>query len=141
MEQLIKAVAYTRKSTRGEQVDRNGKKKERQEKSLSQQKSEILKLASGRFEIVAWFEDEGVSGWKRDDERPDFKAMLEQVKSLGARAIACDSLDRFSRASVNETQADANALHLAGVRWIATASHGDYDLGSENDIGEIIRFV
>ena len=45
---------------------------------------------------------------------------------LGAQAIACDNIDRFSRATVDEVQIDAGELRLAGVRWIVTASHGTY---------------
>jgi DNA invertase Pin-like site-specific DNA recombinase len=89
--ELIPAVAYCRKSTKGQ---RDGQ--ERQEKSLPQQRAEITKLAEGRYEILEWFEDEGISGSKRGSKRPDYTRMLEQVKGLGARAIVCDNIDRFS---------------------------------------------
>ena len=131
-ESLIPAVGYLRKSTKG---------KGKQEKSIPQQKAEISKLAEGRFEIVQWFVDEGVSGWKRGAKRPDFNRMLSTVEELGVQAILCDNLDRFSRAEMDEVQEDSFMLRKAGVRWIVTASHGEYDLGKRNDIGEKIKFI
>ena len=136
--ELTPAVGYLRKSTKG--TDRSTGK-ERQEKSLSQQKREIERLAGGRFEIVDWYTDEGVSGWKRGSKRPDFKRMLEEVSGKGAEAILCDNIDRFSRASVDEVQVDAYELRKAGVRWIVTVSNGEYDLGQRNEIGAILKFV
>lgn len=139
---LIPAVAYLRKSTKGEKLDASGKKRERQEKSIPQQREEIEKLVKGKFHIMQWFDkDEGVSGWKRGAKRPDFQRMLQEVKELGAEAIICDNLDRFSRASVGEVNIDAEELRKAGCRYIVTASHGTYDLGRKHDIGEILKFV
>lgn len=142
-EELIIAVGYLRKSTKGERIGRDGQKRQRQEKSLAQQKAEIIKLAGGRFKIVKWFEDEGISGWKRGAKRPDFQRMLDEVQGLGAKAILCDNIDRFSRATYDDVQEDTSALRKAGVRWIVTASHGEYDLsaGRRNDIGGIITFA
>jgi hypothetical protein len=57
---LVPAVAFLRKSTKGL---RKGQQK--QEKSIAQQRTEIIKLGNGRFRIVGWSEDEGISGWKR----------------------------------------------------------------------------
>jgi len=90
--ELVPAVGYLRKSTKGE---RDGH--ERQEKSIPQQRVEVGKLADGRFAILKWFEDEGISGWKRGAKRPDFQRMIAEAKSLGAQAIVCDNIDRFSR--------------------------------------------
>ena len=132
-----KALGYLRKSTKGNRSD--GKRK--QEKSIAQQKSEIQKLVKGRFDIVAWYTDEGVSGWKRGANRPDFKKMLDEAKGHGAQAIVVDNIDRFSRAAVGDVQEDANNLRKAGVRWIITANGKEFDLGSQYDIGTILDFV
>jgi DNA invertase Pin-like site-specific DNA recombinase len=136
--ELEPAVAYLRKSTKGE---RRGRQK--QEKSLQQQREEVLKLARGRFNILAWFEDDGVSGWKRGAARPDFTRMKDQAAALGARAVLCDHIDRFSRACYDDVLEDAGALRKAGVRWVVTCSHGEYDLqaGQRNDIAGIITFA
>ena len=57
---LIPAVGFLRKSTKGE---RDGK--QRQEKSIDQQKEEVIKLAkAGGYQILRWYVDAGVSGWK-----------------------------------------------------------------------------
>jgi site-specific DNA recombinase len=138
---LIPAVGYLRKSTKGERKSDSGKRRQKQEKSIPQQKEEIMKLARGRFLIVKWFEDEGISGWKRGAKRPDFQRMITEVQGLGAQAILCDNIDRFSRATYDDVQEDTRELRKAGARWIVTASHGDYDLGHRNDIGEIIKFA
>lgn len=133
----ILAVGYLRKSTKGKKAD--GRR--RQEKSLSQQRTEIERMARGRFKIIAWFEDDGISGSKRGAGRPDFQRMLEGVQVLEAQAVLCDNIDRFSRAAWDDVQEDAGKLRKAGVRHIVTASHGEYDLGARYDIGEILRFV
>jgi len=98
-------------------------------------------LGKGHFEILRWYEDEGIFGWKREGRRPDFQRMLQDAKKLRVQAILCDNIDRFSRASVDEVQLDSNELRRYGVRWIVTASHDQYYLGKKHDIGEILRFV
>ncbi len=64
---LIAAVAYLRKSTKGRMADG----RERQEKSIDQQKTEIVAMANDRYQIVRWYIDEGVSGWKRERKAPN----------------------------------------------------------------------
>jgi site-specific DNA recombinase len=134
---LIPAVAYLRKSTKGERAD--GRQK--QEKSIAQQRTEITKLAAGRFQILDWFEDDGISGWKRGLKRPAFQQMLDGVKDLGAQAILCDHIDRFSRAKLREVRRDVDKLLEAGVRWIVTANRGEYDIGNDYEIGEELNFT
>ena len=73
----IKAIGYLRKSTDGES---NGKV--RQEKSIPQQKREIERLAAGKYEIVGWEADPGVSGWKRGAQRPGFQRMLNKSTKM-----------------------------------------------------------
>jgi DNA invertase Pin-like site-specific DNA recombinase len=129
---LIPAVAYVRKSR--ETADET-------EKSITQQRGEIAKLAQGRYEVLAWYEDDGVSGWKRGAKRPDFMKMLAELRQRGAKAIVCDNLDRFSRASIDEVREDVKELRMAGVRYIITGSAGDYDLGKANDIGDELKLI
>ena len=134
---LTPAVAYLRKSTKGLRPDG----KERQEKSISQQRAEIQKLAAGRYQIIRWLSDEGVSGWKRDGKRPQFDQLLREARERADfTAILCDDLDRFSRAEVMEVFADLSSLAAAGVRTIHCVNQGEYGLG-ENDIGRIIKMV
>ena len=138
----IAAVAYLRKSSKGNRSDG----RERQEKSIPQQKREIVQLAKGRYQVKAdidWYADPGIPGWKRGAQRPDFQRMLARAQERhDFEAILCDNIDRFSRASVDEVQEDVLALKRAGVRWIVTAAQGTFDLGrSGHDIGEIMKFV
>jgi DNA invertase Pin-like site-specific DNA recombinase len=137
----IPAVAYLRKSTKGERKGQDGKARQKQEKSLAQQREEILKLAArGGYRVLAWFEDDGVSGYKRGPARPDFNRMKDEAATLGARAILCDAIDRFSRACYDDVQEDARALRKAGVRWVVTSTGKQYDLdaGRKNDVGGIV---
>jgi site-specific DNA recombinase len=135
----IPAVGYLRKSTAGK-VESTGR--ERQEKSIPQQQREIEALAeSTGYKVIRWYADPGISGWKRGAKRPDFQRMLLDAREKrDFKAILCDDLDRFSRAKVNEVSADGYALNEAGVRYVVTASQGEYDLGG-NEIGGIIKFV
>lgn len=135
--ELIPAVAYVRKSTKGTRPDG----RERQEKSLSQQRTEITNLAKGRYNIVRWLADEGVSGWKRNGKRPQFDRLLQEAKDRGDfQVVICDDLDRFSRAEVKEVFSDLTQLSGAGVHTIHCVNQGVYDLG-DNDIGRIIKLV
>ncbi len=43
--------------------------------------------------------------------------MLGDVSAFGARAILCDAIDRFSRATYDDVMEDTRALLKAGVRW------------------------
>jgi len=135
--QLIPAVAYVRKSTKGKKADGS----ERQEKSIVQQRAELTKLVKDCYEIVRWYADEGVSGWKRNGKRPQFDQMLRDAKDRGDFvAVVCDDLDRFSRAEVMEVFTDLSALASSGVKTIHCANQGEYGLG-DNDIGRIIKMV
>src|SRR6185369_6999955 len=93
---FVSAVGYLRKSTKGERVDG----RQRQEKSIDQQKTEIIKLAqTSGYRIVRWYTDAGVSGWKRGAQRPEFYRMLQDAKDLADfKAVLVDDVDRFSRA-------------------------------------------
>src|SRR5262245_19055023 len=104
----IIAVSYLRKSTDGETTDAEGNKHERQESSLDRQRGVVAKLESeGGYKIVREYFDAGVSGWKLGAKRPDFTKMLDEVEALGAKAILCEDIDRFSRATVKQVQAVA----------------------------------
>ena len=133
---LIPAVGYLRKSTKGKA--QNGR--QRQENSLPRQKQEVFALAEGKYEIVAWFEDDGISGTKMGAKRPGFDNMLRSVKRLGAKAIICEKVDRFSRASLKEVRKAGDDLVDAGVQWVVTRGT-TYDLTEEDDLGAILQFV
>ncbi|BBO32378.1 hypothetical protein PLANPX_1990 [Lacipirellula parvula] len=140
---LIPAVSYLRKSTKGLQTDSQGRKRERQEKSISQQRTEIEKLAkSNGYQIIREYADPGVSGWKREGARPDFARMLGDAASKGDFvAIICDDVDRFSRADWDDVEEDVKALKKSGIQFIVTVAQGVYDLRNRNDLGQSLKFI
>jgi DNA invertase Pin-like site-specific DNA recombinase len=131
--ELIPAVAYRRKSTKGY---RKNEKAEKQEKSLQQQKREIEKLAGDEgYVIVRWYEDEGVSGWKVGKARPQFYQMLQDAGRLSDfKAILTDDIDRFSRAKRSEVRADMAQLVNSGVKILHTVAQRRYDLEDDSDL-------
>ena len=114
--ELIRAAGYLRKSTAGE--DESGR--QRQEKSIPQQKEETIKLAAGKYEVVEWFDDPGKTGTNM--RREGFQRMLARAEEQhDFQAILCDNLDRFARADYDEVCEVARQLKRAGVRWVVTA--------------------
>jgi hypothetical protein len=81
-DELIPSVAYLRKSTKGERTGR-----QKQEKSIAQQREGILKLARGRFEILAWFKANAAKRRAGD---------LRRAKDEAARLSAAD-LEKLRR--------------------------------------------
>jgi DNA invertase Pin-like site-specific DNA recombinase len=140
---LIPAVAYLRKSTRGERQDRQGRKRQKQEKSIEQQRAEVIKLAQRRgYAIIRWYEDEGISGWKRDAARPGFAQMLADARTRrDVRAIVTDDADRFSRATWRKCVRDVDDLAEAGIETISCVKDGDFRIADETDPGEAHRLV
>ena len=108
----IPAAAYLRKSTKGQTAEG----KQRQEKSIEQQRTEITLLAKQNgYKILRWYIDEGVSGWKRAGQRPEFDRMLRDAKERkDFKVLVCDDLDRFSRLGLMEVFADLSALAASG---------------------------
>jgi site-specific DNA recombinase len=134
---LIPAVAYIRKSSKGV---RKGKQK--QEKSLQQQREEVFKHAHGRFRILRWYEDEGISGWKRDAARPGFARMLADANDRhDFRAIICDDMDRFSRADVRKVFRDIDDLAEAGVDLICSVKGEEFRIHDATDPGMMHSLV
>src|SRR5262245_24217518 len=113
---VIPAVCYLRMSS------------DKQFDSIPAQTEAIGKLAKDRYDIVGTFKDEGIPGYRQGEDRPDFTRMLENVKQLGAHAVLCYDLSRFTRANFFEASEQANTLRKAGVRYIATHLRGDYIL-------------
>jgi DNA invertase Pin-like site-specific DNA recombinase len=135
----VPAVAYVRKSTRGNRKDG----REKQEKSLPDQRADVVKLARAEgCNILRWYEDEGVSGWKREKARPGFARMLADAREKGDfRVILVDDADRFSRASWRKCVRDVDDLAEAGVETIYSVNDGEFRVGDETDAGEAHRLV
>jgi DNA invertase Pin-like site-specific DNA recombinase len=105
------AAIYLRRST------------DRQEKSLEDQKREILRYASEHnFGIVAEFVDDGVSGTS-GDTRKGFLAMLDEAKSPKRewQSILVWDIKRFGRMSSDEVGYYRWLFKQAGVEIIYTS--------------------
>jgi DNA invertase Pin-like site-specific DNA recombinase len=120
---IIPAVGYLRKST----------KEEGYEKSLADQKARIQKMKpmeeGARYQILDWYTDPGIQGWKRGHKRPDYFRMVNRVRDRrDVKAVLVDDMDRFSRADPMETVSDVQALRELGIRYIHAANQGVKDL-------------
>src|SRR5207244_1798081 len=110
---LIPAVSYVRKSTTEAGF----------EKSIADQKARIKEMRpaedGAEYQIVRWYADPGVPGWKPNHKRPDYFLMVNELKERrDVQAILVDDMDRFSRKDSMETIADMEELRKLGVRYI-----------------------
>ena len=110
----IPAVGYVRMSS------------DRQEASPAQQRAEIEKLAErDNYEIIRWYVDEGIAGWKED--RADFQRLIaDTTTKADFRAVLCWDQNRFSRFPVLEANHYWYLLDKAGVH-LATVNQGRLD--------------
>jgi len=85
---MTKAFGYLRVSGKG-QLDGDG---------FPRQRAAIRKYAAEHdIKIVEWFEEQGVSGTKDQDERPAFQRLLLALHGDGVRMVVIEKLDRLAR--------------------------------------------
>jgi DNA invertase Pin-like site-specific DNA recombinase len=118
-ERIISAVGYLRKSTTEDGY----------EKSIADQKARISEMKpaepGARYQIIRWYSDPGIPGWKRGHERPDYFRLVSDIRERrDVQAILVDDMDRFSRADAMETQHDVQLLRELGVRFIHAQNQG-----------------
>lgn len=116
-----RAVAYYRAST------------SRQDKSVADQRAAVRAWAAREgFSILAEYEDDGVSAFKRDRKgRRGFDAMLNRIETEGGvDLVVAWNLDRFSRQALNGIS-ELIRLNERGVRF-ADMQRGLYNL---NEMG------
>ena len=82
----IKAVAYCRVSSKGQQKDGSG---------LDRQADTITEFANNNDYIIEQVYNEAMTG--TDADRPEFLLMLTELLSNGCRTIIIERLDRLSR--------------------------------------------
>lgn len=101
MSKQTRAAIYTRVSTE----DQNTKNQHR-----------ILTETAGHkdWQIVAEFEDKGISGTKGRDKRPGLDAMMKAAARREFDVVMCWSIDRLGRSVLHVTQTMAD-LKAAGV--------------------------
>ena len=107
----IPAAIYLRRST------------DRQEKSLADQRREILRYATENdFAVVAEFVDDGVSGTS-GETRQGFLSMLEEAQSRGRKwhTILVWDIKRFGRMSSDEVGYYRWRFKQAGVEIVYTS--------------------
>lgn len=104
---MKKAVAYLRVS--------------KEEEDIENQRIAIKKFAAkNKIEIVKWFGDEGVSGWKIPVlQRPQFKNLISYTKGQDIRTILFFDITRFGR-SWKDTLSTYFALSDQGYDLIFT---------------------
>ena len=134
----ISAVAYLRKSTKGEV---NGK--ERQEKSIPAQRREIAALAREHgYKIIREYEDAGVSGWKRDGQRPGFDQMMKDAReNRDFDVILCDDMDRLTRADIFAAMSDFSMLGQSGVELIHCVNQGDFRPNQQHSLIDFLKLA
>ena len=98
--------------------------------SLDAQRDKLQDYAdSHQLKIVAWYEDEGVSGRKLIRQRPELQHMLKDAQKGLFDRIIFIKLDRYFR-SVAEYYECQKILEIHGVLW--TATEEKYDLTTAN---------
>lgn len=116
---LIPTAAYIRVSTQEQKMHGI---------SLDAQRDKLREYAkSHHLRIVAWYEDEGISGRKLIRNRPALQRMITESQSGAFEHIIFIKLDRFFR-SVAEYHECMKALK--SVTWAATEEK--YDLSTAN---------
>lgn len=132
-ERLKRAVGYVRVSTDGQVgEDKFG---------IDSQKAQILKYAADNgYEIVKWYEEDGVSGVKA--ERPALNALLfgDDVTNPPFEAVIIAKTDRLSR----DTKLYFYYLYVLekkNIRLLSVNEHFDSDDALSNIYRSLILFV
>ena len=98
--------------------------------SLDAQRDKLLRYAEEHnFNIIEWYEDEGISGRKLIRRRPALQRMLNDAKAGKFDRIIFIKLDRYFR-SVAEYYECQKILEANKVTW--TATEEKYDLTTAN---------
>ena len=85
------------------------------EQTTANQRRELKAVAKKRgWDIVAVYEDAGISGAKGRDQRPQFDAMLKDAVRGKYDILAVWAVDRLGR-SLQDLVSSLNELHGAGV--------------------------
>ena len=123
---LIPAAAYLRMSS------------DKQDTSIAQQKLQLIEFAKERFEIVAWYMDEGKSGSKDTDKRTDFTRMLAEAPKAVWEVVLCLDISRFGRLDSIEGAFAKKTLRDAGKK-LHSLIEGEIDWNSTT--GRIVDTV
>ena len=103
MTETIPGVAYVRMSS------------DKQEASPKQQREAIEQMASGKYRVVRWYQDEGISGAESDKREGFQRLIVDATMRKDFQAILCWDQDRFSRFDPIEANYDWHILSKAGL--------------------------
>lgn len=98
---------------------------------------QALAEANG-YEVIKVYEDDGLSAFKEDVERPGYEALLEDTRAGLFELILAVEESRFTRQGVGEKERLMMACTLGGVRW-HTTREGEVDPSS--DEGEFMSSI
>lgn len=109
MTERIRLYAYSRVSTPMQVVGGN---LENQRRSISR----FIKNNDNKYEVVRWFEDQGISAFK---DRPAYDRMMTLLLEGGADGVVVVRLDRIGR-SVKQISTLLDILDSNSKKFIAT---------------------
>jgi len=125
------AFAYLRVSGKG-QVDGHG---------FPRQRAAIDRFArTHRYEIVAEFRDEGVSGTLELDHRAGLAALFDRLASANVRVVVVERADRLAR-DLMVGEVILSRFRARGVRVVAADSGADLTVGDDDPTRTLIRHV
>ena len=98
--------------------------------SETRQRAAIETFAKqAKYEVIAWYYDEAVSGADPIEERPGFTALLDCIDDNGVRTVLVEDQSRFAR----DMQAHVLGLALLRERGVRLITSNGTDLTDETD--------
>jgi DNA invertase Pin-like site-specific DNA recombinase len=93
--------------------------------TFNRQREEIERYCNdNNFELVKIYQEEGVSGTKGEEDRPQFMAMVQDILTNGVRHIVIEGIDRISR-SMSITDQLITYLASKGITLISARTGDD----------------
>ena len=120
---MIKCVSYLRVSDKS-QISGTG---------FSRQKQNIQKYAEKNgYEVVDWYQEEGISGTTDLEDRPAFTRMIQRIFKNGVKTILIESMDRLAR---QYTVSETLAVYIAskGINLISSNTGENITQALEGD--------
>jgi DNA invertase Pin-like site-specific DNA recombinase len=116
--------------------------KDEQEHSVERQRSQVLPYAARcDYAVAEEYVDEGIPGWKGEEERDAFARLLRDAARGKFKVILCDDVDRFGRLDLHEYGEAVQKCRRAGVR-LETVAQGPIDWDEPMlQVSDAIRMV
>jgi site-specific DNA recombinase len=116
--------------------------KDEQEHSVERQRGQVLPYAAAHgYTITGEYVDEGIPGWKGEEDRDEFARLLRDAARGLFGVILCDDVDRFGRLDLHEYGEAVQKCRRAGVR-LETVAQGPIDWDDPMlQVSDAIRMV